>query len=48
MHRLDDTRLHWVASFGGTQHEPDDQITEQHPDERVAWRNTDARTTPAS
>ena len=41
--QLDDTHLHWVASFGGTQHEWDAEITEQHPDERVAWRNTDGK-----
>ena len=41
--QLDDTHLHWVASFGGTQHEWDAEITEQLPDERVAWRNTDGK-----
>jgi uncharacterized membrane protein len=41
--QLDETHLHWVASFGGTQHEWDAEITEQHPDERVAWRNTDGK-----
>jgi uncharacterized membrane protein len=41
--QIDETRLHWVASFGGTRHEWDAQITEQHPDERVAWRNTDGK-----
>jgi uncharacterized membrane protein len=41
--QLDDTHLHWVASFGGTRHEWDAQITEQVPDERVAWRNTDGK-----
>jgi uncharacterized membrane protein len=37
----DDTHLHWVAEFGGSRHEWDAEITEQRPDERVAWRNTD-------
>jgi uncharacterized membrane protein len=37
----DDTHLHWVAQFGGSRHEWDAEITEQRPDERVAWRNTD-------
>ena len=37
----DDTHLHWVADFGGSRHEWDAEITEQKPDERVAWRNTD-------
>jgi uncharacterized membrane protein len=41
--QIDDTRLHWVAEFGGNRHEWDAVITEQHPDERVAWRNTDGK-----
>jgi uncharacterized membrane protein len=41
--QLDDTRLHWVAEFGGSRHEWDAEITEQKPDERVAWRNTDGK-----
>jgi uncharacterized membrane protein len=41
--QLDDTRLHWVAELGGSRHEWDAVITEQHPDERVAWRNTDGK-----
>jgi uncharacterized membrane protein len=39
----DDTRLHWVAEIGGHRHEWDAEITEQKPDERVAWRNTDGK-----
>ena len=41
--QLDDTHLHWVAELGGSRHEWDAVITEQHPDERVAWRNTDGK-----
>ena len=41
--QLDDRRLHWVAEIGGSRHEWDAEITEQHPDERVAWRNTDGK-----
>ena len=41
--QLDDTHLHWVASFGGSRHEWDAEITEQHPDHRIAWRNTDGK-----
>ena len=37
--QLDERRMHWTASFGGTQHEWDAEITEQAPDERVAWKN---------
>ena len=42
--QLDDRRLHWVASFGGNQHEWDAEITEQVPDQRVAWRSVDGKT----
>ena len=35
--QIDDTRLHWVAEIGGKREEWDAEITEQHPDERVAW-----------
>ena len=38
-----DRNLHWVASFGGQTHEWDAEITEQKPEERVAWRNTDGK-----
>jgi uncharacterized membrane protein len=37
--QLDDTRLHWVAEVGGKREEWDAEITEQVPDERVAWRS---------
>ncbi|WP_020672843.1 SRPBCC family protein [Amycolatopsis nigrescens] len=37
--QLDDTHTHWVTEFGGTKREFDATITEQHPDERVAWRS---------
>jgi len=33
-----DTRLHWVAKIGGDKREWDAEITEQHPDHRVAWK----------
>ena len=39
--QLDDTHLRWVADIGGVKREWDAEITEQHPDERVAWRATD-------
>ena len=38
--QLDDRRLHWRAKIGGKTEEWDAMITEQIPDERVAWRNT--------
>jgi uncharacterized membrane protein len=33
-----DTKLHWVAEVGGARREWDAEITEQHPDHRIAWR----------
>jgi uncharacterized membrane protein len=38
--QLDDRHLHWVAEIGGVRREWDAEITEQHPDERVAWKAT--------
>ena len=35
--QLDDTRLHWVAEIAGRTREWEAKITEQRPDERVAW-----------
>jgi uncharacterized membrane protein len=37
--QLDETHLHWIAEVGGRQREWDAEVTEQKPDERVAWRN---------
>ncbi len=37
--QLDDKRLHWKATIAGKAQEWDAEITEQIPDERVAWRN---------
>jgi uncharacterized membrane protein len=39
--QLDDSRLHWVAEIGGLRREWDAVITEQRPDERVAWKSTE-------
>jgi uncharacterized membrane protein len=38
--QTDDTHLHWVAEVAGKEQEWDAEITEQHADERVAWRAT--------
>ena len=35
--QLDDTHLHWVANVAGKRKEWNARITEQLPDERVAW-----------
>ncbi|HSO95124.1 MAG TPA: SRPBCC family protein [Acidimicrobiia bacterium] len=39
--QLDDRRLHWVAQVAGQHREWDAVITEQIPDQRIAWRSTD-------
>ncbi len=36
----DDTHLRWRENIGGQVREFDAEITEQHPDERVAWTST--------
>ena len=38
--QLDDTHLHWAAEIGGQREEWDAEITEQRPDERIAWKAT--------
>ena len=38
--QIDSTRSHWVTKVGGVQREFDTEVTEQHPDERVAWTST--------
>jgi uncharacterized membrane protein len=38
--QVDDTHLHWRANVGGKVKEWDAEITEQIPDERIAWRST--------
>ncbi|MEC5185170.1 putative membrane protein [Cryobacterium sp. MP_3.1] len=35
----DDTHTHWKVKIGGAEREFDAEITEQHPDERVAWKS---------
>jgi uncharacterized membrane protein len=41
--QLDDTHLRWIAEIGGKTQEWKAEITEQHPDERVAWRSVDGK-----
>ncbi|MEO7863078.1 MAG: SRPBCC family protein [Nitrospirales bacterium] len=35
--QINDTRLHWKASIAGQAEEWDAEITEQIPDQRIAW-----------
>jgi uncharacterized membrane protein len=39
--QIDDTHLRWRASVAGKEKEWTAEITEQRPDERVAWKNVD-------
>jgi len=39
--QLSDTMLHWTVSVGGVEREFDAEITEQTPDQRIAWKSTD-------
>jgi uncharacterized membrane protein len=41
VHQLDDVRLHWRAEIGGREREWEARITEQIPDERVAWSSVE-------
>jgi uncharacterized membrane protein len=36
--QLSDTRMHWVADIAGIHREWDAEITEQTPDQRIAWK----------
>ncbi len=38
--QLDDRHLRWQANIGGKEKDWTAEITEQRPDERVAWRST--------
>jgi uncharacterized membrane protein len=39
--QLDDTHLHWKAEIGGKEKEWNAEITEQSPDQRIAWTSVD-------
>ena len=39
--QLDDTHLHWVAEIAGVRREWKAEVTEQTPDQRIAWQSTD-------
>jgi peroxiredoxin/carbon monoxide dehydrogenase subunit G len=38
--QVDDTHLHWIATIAGVRREWDARITEQIPDQMVAWTST--------
>jgi len=39
--QLDDTHLRWVVEIAGQRREWEAEITEQKPDDRIAWRATE-------
>jgi uncharacterized membrane protein len=41
--QLDDTHLRWVAEIAGKRHEWKAEISQQRPDERVAWHAIDGK-----
>lgn len=45
--QTDDTHTRWVVKVAGAERQFDTEITEQHPDERVAWRSTGGDTAHA-
>lgn len=47
LQQLDDTHTRWKVEVGGVEREFDAEITEQHPDERVAWTSTGGETAHA-
>jgi uncharacterized membrane protein len=38
--QVDDTHVHWTAKIAGVRKEWDAEITQQEPDQRVAWTST--------
>jgi uncharacterized membrane protein len=42
--QLNDTRLYWIAEVGGRRRQWEAKITEQHPDQRIAWRSVEGAT----
>jgi uncharacterized membrane protein len=39
--QVSDTRTHWSTAIAGVKREFDAEITEQHPEERIAWKSVD-------
>ncbi|MDQ6936716.1 MAG: SRPBCC family protein [Actinomycetota bacterium] len=42
--QTDETHTHWKTKIAGVEREFDTVVTEQHPEERVAWKSTDGTT----
>lgn len=42
--QVDDKRVHWVTRVAGVEREFDTEITEQDPDQRIAWKSTGGTT----
>ncbi len=42
--QVDDKRVHWVTKVAGVEREFDTEITEQDPDQRIAWKSTGGTT----
>jgi uncharacterized membrane protein len=42
--QVDETHLHWRASYDGAAAEWDCEVVEQRPEERIAWRSTSGLT----
>ena len=42
--QVDDTHNHWTVKIGGVERQFDTVVTEQHADERVAWKSVDGTT----
>ena len=42
--QTDDTHNHWVTKVGGVEREFDTLVTEQNPDERIAWKTVGGET----
>lgn len=38
--QIDDTHQHWCSNIGGKRKEWDAELTEQIPDQRIAWHST--------
>lgn len=39
--QIDDVRTHWSTNIAGVKREFEAEVTEQRPDERVAWKSTE-------